>query len=266
MVHEAWGSAPAQAGEQDADLSEVLAVVAHDLRSPLTVIRGFADSAVEHWNDFDDQRKVELARGVVRNAALLGLRLERGVMAARLQAGVLEVDPEELDMGALARRVVNDAVAGGTDREVRVSVAGDPPPAWADEQCQWQILANLVTNAVRHSTAGAPVTVKIGAGRRPPAGAAPHAGPAHVEVSVADAGPGIPAGDRERLFRPFNRLERALAGDGRRRGTTAGLGLALCWRLVPMQGGSIRYGTTARGGSVFTYTVPAAAGDPDRPA
>lgn len=243
-------SGPDPGSLSDVELADILSIVAHDLRSPLTVVRGFADSIVEYWDSFDDARKLDLVRGIARNAAVLNLRLERALVAARLQAGVFDPDPQPLDIGDLVGRAVTEVAAGLPDRPVDTVVPAGLPEAWGDPTCQWQLVANLVSNAFRHSPPERPVQVTV----------AVH--DTVLEVSVVDAGPGIPDGDQPVLLRPFTRFERTgPVTPGRPRMSVRGLGLGLCWRLAALEGGTIHYRHPGHGGSVFTYTVPRARPD-----
>ena len=231
-----------------AEREELLAVVSHELRTPLTIISGYSrlmlSEEVGPLNE--DQRRFldESRKGCERLDRFIRNLLE----ASRASKGdeVLEVCTESLE----------PVIAGVAEmfrpmlEEHQVDLALDLAPEAGrvrfDHARVEQILTNLVGNAIRYAPAGG----RIGVCVRPleaPSGAS---GQGFVEVSVSDDGPGIPAQDRERIFRPYIQ-----AGEDSRAGGL-GLGLAICKRLVKAHGGSIGVGEREGGGSRFFFTLP----------
>ena len=212
--------------------------VSHDLRTPLTSIRGYADAIRDGLVDDPEERA--RAGSIIAAEAR---RLERLVAdlldLARLDAHQFSLNPQHVD----ARDVVYDAVAGfvpsARDWGLRLEVVrGDPTPADVDPERLAQITANLVENALKYARSA----VRVGLERRD----------GQVEVRVDDDGPGIPAGDRDRVF---ERLYTARGAPGRKVGT--GIGLAIVHELAGAMGGGTAVQPLDLGGTRFTVTIPA---------
>jgi len=209
----------------------VLLSVSHDLRTPLTSIRGYAEG-IE-----DGTVEPREAAAVVGREALRLERLVGDLLAlARLRQGVMEVRSEPVDLAAVAReaeeRLRPQAAAAG----VMVAVDGGAAPATADHGRALQVVSNLLENAIRISPEGGAVTLA----------AAPGA------ISVADEGPGIPPEDLPRAFERFHL--RARAGHGSPEG--AGLGLAIVRELSEAMGGSVEVENLPARGARFTVRLP----------
>ena len=166
--------------------------------------------------------------------------------AGRIEAGTLSVDPEPSEVAALVDRARNTFLNGGARHAVAIDLPPDLPPAMADRQRIVQVLCNLLSNAARHSPESSPV--RVSAAREG----------AHVAVSVADEGRGVPPEMLGRLFARHAAFTGGGAGDGT---AASGLGLAICKGLVEAHGGRIRAESEGLGrGARFTFTLPAAEG------
>ena len=173
---------------------------------------------------------------------------------SRLQAGALtlhlapvhldEVLPRALDSLAhpSPATTLDGDPSGRTsfDAPVQLVDLAAVPPVLADPPLLERVLANVITNALRHNAPGAPVLVTAGAHLE------------RVEIRIADRGPGIPAADRDRVFLPFQRL-----GDTDNT-TGVGLGLALSRGLAEAMGGTLEVEDTPGGGTTMLLTLPAA--------
>jgi signal transduction histidine kinase len=224
---------------------ELVAVVSHELRTPLTVIGGFLKLLLSEQAgplNADQRRFIEESR---RSVGLLDAFVERVVEGTRSgrSGEVLEVA-----CGPVAP--VIEAVAGSFEQlleERGSSLALSLTPgleARFDAGAVERVLTNLIDNAVRHAKEGGPIEVATRGAKAE--------GRSFVEIAVSDDGPGVAAGDRERIFEPYVQAAQA----GRRRGL--GLGLAICRRLVEAHGGSIRVEDGPAGGSRFVFTLPRA--------
>ena len=160
--------------------------------------------------------------------------------ATSLEACEFSYNLRVLDLGALVESVV-EQFAGATGANVQVTIPPSLPPVVADSDRQAQILENLMTNAVRFSSPGSPVSVVVG---RAPDGM--------LRVSVTDRGLGFDMAQAAKLFSPFGRTRDKAPGAG------TGLGLYIAKALVEGQGGSITATSIRDHGSTFSYTVPAA--------
>jgi two-component system, NtrC family, sensor histidine kinase KinB len=224
--------------------SDFVSTVSHELRAPLTSIYGFAETLLRRDVLFgEDERQTFLGYVASEAQRLTGI-VDTLLSVARLDAGDLHVVLAPIDVRSVVSEVVTsvEASAEGNDHRFVIDLPEEPLAAAADHEKLRQILANLVDNAVKFSPAGGMVTVEA---RR--AGGA-------VEVRVVDEGIGIPAGERERIFRKFHRAE----GGGRDLGGT-GLGLFIARGLVAAMGGRIWVDSAEGRGSSFAFELPLAA-------
>ncbi len=214
--------------------------VSHDLRTPLTSIKGYAEAIADGTVD-EPELRVRAARIIESEAR----RLERLVAdlldLARLDAHQFSLTPRPID----ARRVVGETVAGflpsARDWGVRLELAsGDPVPVDTDPERLAQIVANLVENALKYATGTVHVGVERNNGR--------------VELHVDDDGPGVPTTERERVF---ERLYTARGTPSRKVGT--GIGLAIVHELAGAMGGTAACQPLAEGGTRFVVAIPAGA-------
>jgi signal transduction histidine kinase len=225
--------------ELDELKNEFVGIVAHDLRSPMAVITGYVDTVLQRWDVLDDAQKQELLGVASRHTKRLAAFVGDVLQVSRMESGDVPYDIRPFDLGALVERTAAEMAT--PDRPVVATVAPGVPRALADEDRQWRVLTNLISNAQKFSPHGTPVVVSL------------RAEDGTLAVAVADRGPGIPAEDVPRLFGKFSRL--APAPDGEK-GT--GLGLYICKSLVEAQGGTIDVTSTVGEGTTFRYTVPVA--------
>jgi two-component system OmpR family sensor kinase len=239
----------ATARESEERMRQFIADASHELRTPLTTIRGFAElyrqgTAAEQHPDVP-----RLMSRIEQEGARMGLLVEDLLLLARLdQERPLRHQP--VDMLALASDAVHDAQAVDPERPIRFEVGPtDPPPVViGDEPRLRQVLANLLSNALTHTPAGTPVSVRIATTP------AAEQQPAWVELTVADQGPGIETSAAARVFERFYR------GDVSRSHETGGtgLGLAIVAALVDGHHGTVDLRTAPGEGAVFTVRLPSA--------
>jgi PAS domain S-box-containing protein len=226
--------------------SDFVSTVSHELRAPLTSIYGFAETLLRRDVLFAEEERQTFLGYVASEAQRLTGIVDTLLSVARLDAGDLHVEVAPIDVRSVVSEVVTSgeawAAAAGNGHRFVVDVPDEPLAAAADHEKLRQILANLVENAVKFSPEGGTVTV----GARLAGGA--------VELRVVDEGIGIPAGERERIFRKFHRVE----SGGRDRGGT-GLGLFIARGLVSAMGGRIWVDSDEGRGSSFAFELPLAA-------
>lgn len=225
--------------ELDELKNEFVGVVAHDLRSPMTVIAGYVDTMLQRWDLIDDAMKQDLLRVVSRNTRRLSTMVEDVLQVARIESGDFPYEIKPFDIVPLVERTVAEMNAATPGKLVRAEVPAAVPKAVGDEDRYWRVLTNLLSNAQKFSPADAEVVVTVTATRR------------EIEVSVTDRGPGIPEEHLPRLFGKFSRL--AGPPDGQK-GT--GLGLYICKALVEAQGGRISARSRVGEGTTVTFTIP----------
>jgi signal transduction histidine kinase len=223
--------------------ADLVSTVAHELRSPLTSVKGFTATLLTKWPRFTDDQKRVMLETVNADADRVTRLITELLDVSRIESGRIEVHRELVDIPELTRKVIAGRVAAGEPEDrFRLEVGRDLPETWLDADKIFQILANLIENAVRHG-AGT-VTTMVEPAR--------NAGAPGVTVSVRDQGQGIAPELAPRVFRQFWRVKR--------RGG-AGLGLFIVKGLVEAHGGTIGVYQAPGGGAEFRFTLPA--GTPD---
>ena len=227
--------------ELDALKNDFVAMVAHDLRSPMSVIAGFAETLNKRWDRLDTEQRSMLLDGIARNVYSLDHLVEDVLQVARLESGQFTYEIAPFDLAALVRRTAEEITRPEGRAEIQVELAEDLPFALGDELRNWQILNNLVSNALKFSPVESIVSVEVS-----------RVGD-ELRVSITDRGVGIQEHDLARLFGKFSRVSQ---GGGKAAGT--GLGLYICRLMVEAQGGTIGVTSEQGKGSTFFYTLPIA--------
>jgi signal transduction histidine kinase len=234
-----------QRAEQDH--AALISTIAHELRSPLTSVKGFSATLLRSWDKFTDEQKRFMIETMETDADRVSRLITELLDVSRLDAGRLDVRLQPVDVPDMVQQHVKRMEAGGHARErFEVEAQSDLPEVWADPDRVNQILTNLLENAVRHGDGT--VTVGImsdGQASKPRSGDGPD-----LLVSVADEGDGV---SEEHLPLVFNRF-----WHGARRGST-GLGLYIVRGLVEAHGGHITVGRAPSGGADFRFTLPSGA-------
>ncbi|GAB2683537.1 sensor histidine kinase [Thalassiella azotivora] len=232
------------------DHAGLISTVAHELRSPLTSVKGFTSTLLRRWDRFTDEQKLLMLTTVEADADRVTRLIAELLDISRIDAGRLEVRRQPVDVVALVRGQVARSVASGVAAgRVHVVAPGTPlPELWADPDRLDQVLANLLENAVRHGDGD--VTVTVAAARVDDGPVGPDAAHADaVSVVVEDEGEGIPEENLGLVFTKFWR--------GARRGGT-GLGLYVVRGLVEAHGGRVSVGRSPGGGARFRVLLPSA--------
>jgi signal transduction histidine kinase len=232
-----------QRARQERHRADLVSTVAHELRSPLTSVKGFTATLLAKWPRFTDDQKRSMLETVNADADRVTRLITELLDVSRIEAGRLEMRRELVDIAARANRIISGRVAAGEPQDkFEVHPGRDLPEVWLDSDKLDQVLANLIENAVRHG-AGTVTTVIE---------SALVCGAPGIAVSIRDQGEGIAPESAPAVFRQFWRAKR--------RGG-AGLGLFIVKGLVEAHGGSITVGQAPGGGAEFRFTVPA--GTPD---
>lgn len=219
--------------------AELVSTVAHELRSPLTSVKGFTATLLAKWDRFNDDQKRLMLETVNADADRVTRLITELLDIARIDSGRLTVRRQVVDLPRAVRRHVAAMVAAGeAEDRFHVQVRDGVPEMWVDADKLDQVLANLLENAVRHGSGQVTiVTEPDGDG---------------AAVTVMDDGEGIPDELHDRVFTRFWR-------SGRRGGT--GLGLYIVRGLVEAHGGQIEIGRAPGGGARFRFSLPAATPD-----
>ncbi|MGV9559805.1 ATP-binding protein [Streptomyces sp. NPDC003522] len=224
--------------------AELIATVAHELRSPLTSVKGFTATLLAKWTRFTDDQKRLMLETVDADADRVTRLIAELLDISRIDSGRLEVRRQPVDMGAAVGRHIQAYVAAGQPVDRFLLRIEQPLPAlWADPDKVDQVLSNLIENAVRHGEGT--VTIDVTPAPSPREGE-----DTGTSVIVSDEGTGIPEESMNRVFTRFWR--------GSKRGGT-GLGLYIVKGIVEAHGGVITVGRAHGGGAEFRFTLPVAA-------
>jgi signal transduction histidine kinase len=226
----------------DRERSDLVATVAHELRSPLTGVKGFVSTLLSKWDRLNDEQKKLMLRTVHADSERLSRLIAELLDVARIDTGRLPLYPREVPVARAVERVV-DSVRAGSGRPI-VSTHEDPDATVrADPDKLAQVLTNLVENAVRHGEG----EVRVSTRRI----SEPFAG---AEIVVDDEGEGIPEEIRSRVFTKFWK-------HGTRGGS--GLGMYIVHGLTRAHGGTVWIGDAPGGGARLVVRWPAEEPDPD---
>ena len=221
----------------DRERSDLVATVAHELRSPLTGVKGFVATLLSKWDRLNDEQKKMMLETVNADADRLTRLIAELLDVARIDTGRLSLFPRPLDFDVAVRRVV-DSVHAGTGRDIAFDVAGELPRVSADPDKLAQVLTNLVDNALAATAGRGRVT--LGLAQTADA----------VTVDVVDDGPGIPAADAGRVFERLVRLDPSRSSGG------SGLGLAIARGIAEAHGGTLVLVPSEARGARFRLTLP----------
>jgi hypothetical protein len=222
----------------EAARGELVSTLSHELRSPLTSVKGFTSTLLHRWDRFSDEQKRHMLRTVNEDADRVTRLIKELLDVSRIEAGRLELQRRMIDLPNVSRDVVGrfEPLADGGHRFLIEFPAGFPE-VYADRDKVEQVLTNLVENAVKYSEGG---TVTI-------SGAVADA---EVEVAVRDEGVGIPADQLTLIFTKFYRR----AGSGAPSGT--GLGLFITRGLIEAHGGRIWARSELGRGTEVRFRLP----------
>jgi signal transduction histidine kinase len=232
------------------DHAALLSTLAHELRSPLTSVKGFSTTLLRRWDRFTDEQKRVIIETIESDADRVSRLVSDLLDVSRIEAGRMQVRRQEIFLDPLVvkhRRRLESL--GIPENRIHVELLRPIPDTWADPDRIDQIMINLIDNAITHgdgqiSVRVEPGTVDLADGR------AGDGRPACV-VSVSDEGQGIPERLQSLIFTRF------WHGPGQR---NTGLGLYIVKALVEAHGGRVRAANAPAGGAVFTFSIPS--GDP----
>ena len=219
---------------------EFLSVAAHELKTPLTSLRGFAQLLIrqaERGEAPDAERLRQALAAIDQQSGKLGVLVDQLLDISRLQAGRLVIEPRVTDVVGLVEGVVRAAVATTTRHQLTLKGAR-AALALVDPLRLEQVVTNLVENAIRYSPRGGPVEVEVSKDR------------GHVRIAVRDYGLGIAPRHRPRIFDRFYQAhaEHGLGG--------MGLGLYISRQIVDLHGGRLEARFPRSGGTLMVASVP----------
>jgi signal transduction histidine kinase len=227
--------------ELDRMKTELLSTVSHELRTPLGSIKGYATTLLTHEGKLRRDERREFLEIIDSEADRLRELIENLLEMSRLEAGVLRIDKEPARLAGIAREVARKVQLAATNHELVVDWPAEDPWVLADQKRIYQVIQNLMSNAVKYSPNGGRISLSA------------RLGPRDLTVSVTDEGLGMPASELDKIFERFHRV----GGEVARRIGGTGLGLAICQGLIEAHGGRIWAESEGEGrGSTFRFTLP----------
>lgn len=228
----------------------LIAMLAHDLRNPLTAVSialetlemGFGLSEDGGYSErFNRNTVTQVIRHARTQAKALDRMIADVLQAARGSGGRLQIQPKKLDLAALCKEVLQDQhkQVEAKEQQIKTDIPGDLPQVYADPERVRQVLTNLLDNAIKYTPIQGTIQLSV-----------LHRTTQKIQVSICDTGPGIPEENRERIFEDRYRLKRDESKDG------YGIGLALCQRIVRAHYGQIWVDSEQNQGSCFHFTLP----------
>ena len=224
----------------DAARSDLVATVSHEIRSPLTSVKGFTATMLRKWDRFSDEQKRALLETIDHDADRVTRLLKELLAVSRIDAGRVQMHREMVDVVTIVEKLVERMRhrEEGVGRDIVVTVGGTPQRLFLDPDKVEQVFSNLIENALRYAP-DSEVRVHVVADRE-----------SGLVASVADDGPGVAEDQVRRIFEKFGR------GRGQRR-SGSGLGLYITRGLVEAHGGRVWCEPTTGGGATFRVEVPA---------
>jgi PAS domain S-box-containing protein len=220
--------------------STFISVMSHELKTPVALIKGYAGTLAREDAHWDEETVRDSVAVIEEEADHLTQLIDDLLDASRLQAGQMELSVGDVRLDKLAERIVRKFRPQSDRHALELSFPETFPAVRGDEERLTQVLTNLISNAIKYSPKGGRILVS---GRYDQE---------QVYIAVTDEGIGIPAGEHERIFDRFYRVDSALT----RRTQGAGLGLYLAKSVIEAHGGRIWVTSSPGKGSTFVFTLP----------
>lgn len=224
------------------DRLKSLAIVAHELRTPLSSIKGFASTLLADDVEWSRESQVDFIKTINEEADKLNSLIEQLLDLSRLEAGGSTLALETWPLADIISHSAAQLNALTRQHELVIDIAKTLPPVHVDKQRVGQVLTNLVGNAAKYSPAHSRITILA------------EADGDFVRINVIDQGPGIAPDERDKVFLPFYRAQSQAAPKSK----GVGLGLFICQRLVEAHGGRIWIEQHEGPGTTILFTLPLA--------
>ncbi|HSJ44659.1 MAG TPA: ATP-binding protein [Euzebyales bacterium] len=222
--------------EQERRRSDLISTASHELRAPLTSVRGFTKTLLARWDRFDDATRRQMLATIDEDADRV-TRLLTGLLdVSRIDTGRLPLRRQIVALAELVEPLAHRFAVEHTDRPLSVEVPADLPDVVIDRDRIGQVLTNLLENAVKHGAGAIRISAELDEGV--------------VRCTVADEGGAIPGEELNRLFAKYYRIQ------DMRTTTGLGLGLYISRGIVTAHGGRIWADSTPEIGTRFMFTVP----------
>ena len=225
----------------NASKSEFLSDISHELRTPLTAIKGAVD-ILQRKGDHGQEPYLDI---IHKNSTFLIRTIVDFLDYAKIEAGRLELEKTRLSLTDLATEVIGAYQGMAEKKAVTINLTGEPQTeVIADSHRIYQVIANLLANAIRFSPQEGAITMAITQVDK------------KVQMAVSDQGPGIPLDQQALIFDKFYQIHQQKDQGKTGRRASSGIGLAICKGVVLAHGGTIRVQNRTDGGSSFIFTLP----------
>jgi len=219
-----------------------LAGLSHELKTPLSLIKGFAETLANPAMPADEAFGRQALGVILEETDRLTRMVDQLLLTARMESGALRLELDQTDVGALVERLVDELRVAHPDRKIDLEIDADAQPIRADAARLRQMVAELLANALKYAPESrAPIGVRVARDPAPTRYA--------LRIEVRDRGPGIAAEDAPHVFERFYRASE--------RGVGTGLGLYMCRVIVEAHGGRVDLETEPGSGSTFVVRLPA---------
>ena len=218
----------------------LLAVISHELKTPVSIIKGYAGTLAREDANWDKETLADGLTVIEEEADKLNALITNFLDASRLQAGGLTLNITDIFLPDMAERAINMLKATTQTHQFSLDFSPDFPVISGDSERLGQVLTNLLSNAIKYSPDGG--QIRIGG----------LAQAKKIRLYVADDGIGIPAAEHDRIFERFHRVDNGLA----RKAPGTGLGLYLVRAVVEAHGGTVWVESKPGSGSIFWVELP----------
>lgn len=219
----------------------LLSVISHELKTPVSIIKGYAGTLAREDADWDTKTLADGLAVIEEEADRLDRLITNLLEASRMQAGGFKLKAGYLDLAGMLKNVVSKLEATTDKHIITVDIPDDFPLIRGDHDRLREVMTNLIGNAIKYSPEGGTITIRGLLGENDT-----------VRLSISDEGIGIPPADHERVFERFYRVDNRLA----RQTPGTGLGLYLVKAMVEAHGGRVWVESTAGHGSTFWVELP----------
>ena len=226
--------------EKERMRGNLLRAISHDLRTPLTSIRGNADSLISNFDALDEGMRKQIFSDIYEDAGWLIELVENLLALTKIEDGSVKLQLSDQVVEDVVREALRHVERRKNEHKITVDCGEDVLLARMDAKLIVQVLVNLINNAVKYTQAGSKIRITAGKEEK------------NVWIAVEDNGPGIPAECREHVFEMFYSGKNKVS-DSRR---SLGLGLALCRSIVNAHGGELVLRDCAPHGCHFRFTLP----------
>jgi two-component system sensor histidine kinase BarA len=229
--------------------SHFISMVSHDLKTPLASIKGAAENILEELAGPVSGRQRTYLEMILKSSDNLQQMISNILDLSRIESGHMSLNIETLDIRHETEHVLRSIqpLLDEKNLEARITVGAKETAIAADRTRLWQIINNVMANAIRYSPRGGRIDILIEDSPDRDAGGDPM-----IKMTIVDQGPGVTEEEAPRLFEPF--YVRPSEGAGAH---GAGLGLAIVKQLVELHGGTVSLKKSVQGGASFTLTLPA---------